>query len=236
MTLFQVTKNQDGYILISSVVLTPILISALFVASIGILFSIEKAKGLSLCRSSLLDLQRSSSQSIQALQSLNPQATRLRLENQNAQRSMAATFGTPGFPAAAAYYAEVKAQQALLRVRQIRILNSARAKSSFYLSKLRSEMKLQLSGLRRFDSPISHSLAVFANPPNSLSPDYETVPNFSERQSVFVRWEQSSRQVFPKFLANYVNLDQFSYQLSCGSTLKQELSQFSAVLKKGRRS
>ena len=220
-------SNERGFVLAQLVFLLPVLAVAFFVSSAAVQIATERSRSLNQCRSSLLEIQRKMKSTLTELQKLNPKATKLRKEKQVAERALQTTAGTPAMAAAVTYYNSVVLRQLELRSRQQLLLRNVEVFSQSELAKLRrliadQKTTVQRRGAQSMSIPVSHSLAVRAEPAFSLSPNYEPSIDMAIRQPIEANWSFSFSHLLHSQLIRLLNLKFQSFDFKCGATLKRQ--------------
>jgi hypothetical protein len=220
-------KNEKGFVLAQMIFVLPILGLAFLVSSAAVQIATERSRSLNQCRSSLLEVQRKMKSTLEELLKLNPKATKLRKEKQVAEKALKSSAGTPAMAAAVAYYNSVVVRQLELRSRQQWLLRNAETFSQDELLKLRrlignQKTVVQRKGVRSLSLPITHSLAVHAEPAFSLSPSYEPSWDMPIRQKIEASWSFSLSQLLHGELIRLLDLKFQRFDFKCGATLKRD--------------
>lgn len=166
--------------------LTPLLLAVLVTVAGASLILRKKSLAQSFCVREAVQLQNELGKDLRKLIDLNPRAQNLRLKRLAAEQRLALAVATANptlITAAQALRTAVITEQSALHLQQIAILVYAEQTRSNY--PLRMQPSLRGLGATQFRSEraSAEALAVFATPKNSLSPDYQTLPDFETRQS-----------------------------------------------------
>ena len=182
----------------SFLIFLPILLAGISSLSLSALYLKEKTKILSLCRQHLLEIQNQMSSSLANLQKLNPLAKKLRIEAKRLQYLL--KISPPiAKPAIIAKLAYVKARQVKLTLKQKFLIKKAEAYATKHLRSLKHKIHGPLL-VSSSQVPLTARLAVIASPPTALAPSYHTVWNFTQKQSIQVKWIEQPAHIIPSFL------------------------------------
>ena len=231
--LFSNTQNlrhplgggQQGFALVSTMILIPLLLTLTF--SLAMVFYILQNKSLaqSMCVQEAVRLQENLRKPLRELLRMNRQATILRAKREAADESLASatSSGVPyAIALAKAVQTAVIVEQIAFHARQLAWLAQA--------AELRSqgERTLQNRALRlhveEFTSRTYYyrSLAVEPTPSDSLSPDYQPVPFFTTAQQQRFRYQVDLTYAWPTFKDNLA----WRQPTECSATLEGEEQQW----------
>ena len=183
--VFDSNQAQAGFILVSGVEVIALLMTAILVVACAQYVFKRKLRAQSQCVKEALSLQQNLGKTLDSLLRLNPRATRLRSQRDQADRALIEAMSTafpPAVVAAKAVRTGVILQQLALQAQQLQLLTQAKLQRDSH----HRTLSLDVRGLAA--SPVNSKafylrpLAVDPTPATSLSPDYETVADFKNSQ------------------------------------------------------
>ena len=214
-------EDQKGFSLIILLVLLPFLVTSLvFLGVLGLSLK-HYHKGHRMCRQQLLETQDQLALVIERLVRLNPKSRTLRWKRMQAEKKwrLAQSTGRPAvIAAAAAHLSYVTAQQVRHQARQQKWIFMGRRIQWIGPSEFSSEVRREFKGKVRHLMPPKYPLALQAKPLKSLTPDYQPLPHFEERQKASAHWSLSVRAILPPFLSTFVNA-QRKIIFQCSATI-----------------
>lgn len=188
------------------------------------------------CRQTLWQAQRDMGTLLENLLRLNPRAKRLQNMRKTAEAQLKAALlsANPGWVAEAqAFRATVIGLQLSLHAEQIQLLARARIR--------RARLKAEFKGLTQATPILALAqnekvtdLAVRAEPPQDLSPTYQTLPSFSDIQAVALHFRIRLLSWAPAFINNFYDTKNDHYDGQCFVTLQQEGSKWTPTLKEAK--
>jgi hypothetical protein len=216
--------NQNGSALTLMLLLLPIFLSmgALIVA--GFLVIREQKQADYICRNQLLLAQKNMLLQMQKLQDLNPEATELRAERQIAQAEVEASAEFPPALAAALEHlnsvilrqeALSEYQQNLITMANFKAVSDVQSTSS----QLRSTALKKSISVYKTNVP---QLAVLAEPPGDLTPNYETDPQISQKQQMQIAWSFEPALILPEWIKLLLEPKSFKLSSECSSVPKSQ--------------
>lgn len=180
------------------------------------------------CRSLLVNTQNRLGSILENLLALNPEARKLRAQRKLAERNLARAIKTANpllIKAAAAQLAIVTVLQLKLKAQQTALL--ARAQS--HVEEVYTSFK-QTVGTTQLHYPSAWpGLAVFAQPPTSLSPDYILKPNFKNQQTLEAQWKIHMHAHVPDFL-RLIPIQRWHLKGQCAASLKKSGPKWQPIL------
>ena len=186
--LLYLRGRHAGNILIGFLIFLPVLLSGLAILSASSFYLKEKTKTLSICRQYLLEVQGQMSNALEQLEKLNPLAKQLRLQRRNLEYLLSIS-DIASKPVILAKLARVTTRQVKLSMEQKLIIKKAEDYAAKHLRLLKTKIYGSTEALISSSKvPVYAKLAVVATPALSLSPSYETVWNFNQKQSIRVSW------------------------------------------------
>lgn len=211
--------SEQGFALVSSIALVPLLAALFLALSAGFYFLKRKSLAQAHCVQQASQLQNELKDTLDKLLRLNPKAKALRHQREVADKALqkAVASGNPyAIGAAKAYWTSVFLQQLALRSKQQALLMQADQQRHSGHRRLRD--RLRSLRVLAVDSRKYYwrSLAVEASPLNSLTPSYEPLPMFSHMQQHRFRFEVDLRTKFASVLMG-IDLRQIT---ECSVTLK----------------
>jgi hypothetical protein len=213
--------RREGFAMVSLLALFPLL-ATLFVALGAALFVMKrKTLAQAICLQQATKMQEDLKLPLRKLLKLNPRATTLRARRQSADsnvRSATASAYPPAIAIAEAQQAEVILEQTVLQAQQLALLADAQ--------QIREERQRELRDrARHLDAMYVHSqtyyfrpLAVEPKPELDLSPNYETVPLFTEAQQHRFSYDVDLLGHFPQALGIDVQSVQ---KIACSVSLEE---------------
>lgn len=191
---------KNGHVLVGFLIFLPLLLSGLASLSVSALYLKEKTKILSICRKYTLQIQGQMAENLDLLQKLNPLAKQLRLERKKIERLL--LNAPPAIREALLIrLSYVIAKQIKLNLTQRSLIKKAEGYAMQQLRRLKQKIQLSVSSSQ---VPLSAKLAVVAEPAMSLSPSYKTAWNFTQQQSIKIRWTEKPLDRIPLFLKTFL--------------------------------
>lgn len=228
--------NSRGFGLLSFVCLLPAILTIVGVVSAGALVIKADSKLKHECRLQLLESQTEIASRLNKLISLNPKARRLIQERKAADRAF--RLAPPvAKPAAAVVLGLVKAQQYALKFeQQALILPSKSASQSTPWTTYRSlGTKAAQDSFSKLaagtPSLRSGRFAIQAIQPSETAPEYKTLPDFSESQTMKVEVDFPIANFLPEWLKPFLKRTDLKLRTTCSATLEKENGKWIAKLK-----
>ena len=191
---------KNGHILMGFLIFLPLLLSGLASLSVSALYLKEKTKILSICRKYALQIQNQMAENLNSLQKLNPLAKQLRMERKEIE-FLLLTAPPVIREALLVRLSYVIARQVKLNFTQRSLIKKAEGYAMAHLRRLKQEIQPYVSSAQ---VPLFAKLAVVAEPKISLSPSYKTAWNFTQQQSIKIRWMENPLNKIPEFLKNFL--------------------------------
>jgi hypothetical protein len=241
----QVAPNQNtqmGFSTVALILFLPLLISVLAVFSIALLSIYQRTATDRLCKVDVLRLQSELGTILRDLLRLNRSAHALRIARARADAGLAAAIDSAipiAIAAAKAQQSAVIVRQTALAVRQKELLaQAAMARLSADRRLLAERGHFGLGTVRpRWSS--SSTLAVHAEPPDSLTPNYVPDDLFRERQSHTYDYRYDVFDRVPNWLQRFLVAQEMggrmrSVPAKCSASLKEQEGKWVAVLNKAK--
>lgn len=219
------------------VIFAPLLLTLLACALICLHSIYQITADDRICMKEVMRTQHELSRLAKSLVQLNRLAGHLRKQKRAADTQLAAAMvsGNPiAIAAAEANEKSVHIAQAALAAKQKSLLSFAGQ------IRFQSEQRIRASGLSDVDSGRDHALtlALRAEPPHSLTPDYVEASFFPERQSQTYSYKIHLFKFLPDWLKQYVSrhpdLADITQPMSrsCSATLLHQEENWKPILKK----
>jgi hypothetical protein len=215
--------------MMSFLVLTPLLLAVVLLASVLMLSLQSDAGSKHICRVELLRGQRDAATELKKLTELNPEAARLRRLRSRAERVLARAPGATKV-APAIYLAKIVYDQLQLRARQQKHIVLLKAHPDLASQRVVSTLRTKqvAAHIRKMTRPSVQGLPVF-----SLTPHYSPAPGFSEDQRNEVEWNISIASLLPESWRRNSWIRTLSQDLqikgNCGATLETAGVGFNAI-------
>lgn len=225
------------------VVFLPLFLTALAAAFIVLIYIRQLTAADTVCKKEVMQSQRSLSGLTQDLVRLNHAATTLRAQREYADTQLAAARASgyvPAIAAAEAYQKAVILEQTVLAARQKSLLAFAASE------RFSSEQRIRSTGsfyrLQDIHGTLDHSvtLALRAEPANSLTPDYVPESFYQDRQSQTYHYKLTLFDRLPLWLKQFVQHRPDLRELikpvnrSCSATLAGEEENWKPKLRKDK--
>ena len=216
------------------VALMPIVLGFLFFLGRAYLTLVAHAATEHACQVQLLKTQTVVAELLEQLLALNSLAESLRAERLAAEIEVEQASGfPPALAIALAHLNSVVARQTALAAQQRRLLALAELQSRSGAAIALAHTQAAWSRLASTPSSVQASghggpLNVEARPAGDLTPSYAPAPNFSERQTVLVRWKEEMLRLFPHWIPRLPGPDRLAN--SCAATIKMKEGKWQAVL------
>lgn len=193
-----------------------------------------------ICRDHFIQAQTNSGRSLEILLQMNPAALALRARKIRTEASLAMATASLNFPMIARFSAELErihALQAKLDAEQQFLLKSQALSNRRVLLQVQSDLSKEIRSLPQFDflqtslflTDFKHiGLAVQPDQPG-VAPAYETLPQFTERQTLSVSWKMSV-----SFRLAALKKFPLELQRQCAVTLFQRKQKWNPLLKADR--
>ncbi len=236
--------KQDGFALVSFVILLPLLLT-IFVAIFAAFYIMKnESETRQICRTSALSMQESVTADLNALIKMNLGAKFLRLTRKVADNAVVVSAAYPPAEAVAQAFKEaVIAAQTLysysqnaiiLKAEATQYLAHAQIQSNIHTALMRAE-KIQSEGVkpkffRSLDLPLIASevsvnwpkFNVEASPKDSLTPDYKPADDFAKDAEIHVKWKLNLSRLLPKWMQKILERTGMSpnirLNLACGAS------------------
>ena len=177
--------SEQGFALVTLIALVPLCAAAVVALCSGLYILKRKSLAQSHCVQQASQTQNELKETLERLLRLNPQAKTLRAKRQAADEGLKAALSSANpyaIAAAQAYWSAVVLQQTALRARQQALLSRAEVQRRSGYRKLRERIRSLSTSATEARRYYWRPLAVEANPPATLTPDYEPIPLFSTLQ------------------------------------------------------
>lgn len=234
-------NNHQGFILISFLTVLPVVL-AIALATLSIIDILKKDLELKfICRTELISAQNENEKSILKLLKLNRRSTNLKKKKQRAQGALALAImrlDPIAIAASQTRLAIIHAQQIALASEQRAIILFANQRISIRQRGLevkirnaientsKASMAYNLQSLRSSRT----ELAVRPTHPD-IAPNYERVTNFSEEQSMDLKWQYT--QILNKPFSSFLKYSGKN-EHHCSVTLKKSREQWVAKIHRGK--
>lgn len=225
--------SERGHVTIAMLAILPLLFTVFaFLAGALMLFKGDGAVR-HVCRSALLASQEKIARDLRSLVALNPRAAILRAKRQAAESAVAASSAYPVAAAAArARLAAVISQQMAFASKQRNLIFRSRIASAKSPAEALARVKLALYRSVGTGNPklitstdgdsAAASFELVANPPSSLTPDYQPSPAFEKKQEMRVSWSISLNQFLPQWLSDWIPAGGLRSGGKCSVTIEKE--------------
>ncbi len=224
---------RNGFLLVNLCILLPVLISMLGGLSFILTFLKLEYAVKNQCRVKSLNLEDAISQNIESLFSLNPEATRLRLELEIAKSNYQTALATrlpPLIAIALMKLQRVQADQIALDVNQKRLIKNADVQIQIALNKTERDINRTLTFTKMAIRPfyeLKFNSFSFPSPGLSVRPnDFQIAPTYSlsldfeRNQTIRHVWNFELKPL--SWLKNFGQKTQ-SFRETCAATLKSTL-------------
>lgn len=205
-------SSAAGFALVGVIALTPLMV-ALVACTVGFFLIVKKKLwAQSICVKAAVLLQHDLQKDLEDLLRLNPQARRLNQRRRKAEQAFRAAVKSGNallVKVAGAAVVSVTAEQMALRAKQETLLLRAGRRRERARSELARESSESVRGQRFFP----RALAVVAEPPSSLTPEYKPAPAFAQAQQ---HRFQFAVELAPEFLRR-----SFIQTTACSASLQQ---------------
>jgi hypothetical protein len=235
---FEKESSEMGFVSVALVIYAPLLVAVLACLSIVFCTLYFKTAADRACKVEALKLQKNLGVLMEKLLAMNKEAQKLRVEREAAEqavRDAKASLDPEALAAALEVRAAVIAAQTAFAIRQASLLtqaNAERGRSSAAMSHYVKHFGI----LATHSELSSHSLAVTPTPTDSLSPDYEAIPDFKQAQRVTYHYRQNILAMLPDWLHPYAkaapSLETFA--AVCSATLEQREKKWAPILNAAR--
>lgn len=242
--------NHRGFATTSLLALLPVLLAGAAVCAAGFLVLRTDGEARHACRIELLRSQERIAERLKKLLEMNLGARQLRIERDIAERAVAIAVTPPAKAAALAALEAVKIRQVAYAVRQQTLILKARMESwsgptqgaravrkALNEAKRRQSEQLEKNNTPSLDLTTTPRPALFEltnTPKESLTPDYQPSRQFSERQTMAVRWNLRIAALLPSWLRSLVASTDITLRAQCLATLEKENDEWKPKLKLDR--
>ena len=222
--------SQKGFLTLSLIFLTPLLLTLLFAFSHILSQALAIAKTHQSCRTQVTQYQKTQRQLLIKLLLLNSKATQLRIQRKKAETQLALALTTGRGPLIAFRQAQLnritKKQHHFQRRQQRLFLKSQQAKTQLQRELFSQDLLTSSIQIKKID--FKKSLSVTKHPPTSLTPSYFPSTHFNQRQSVIVHWSMNFKR------HNLLHRPSArTYNSQCGATLNKKGGRWLLAMTRG---
>lgn len=230
--------NERGFVTAGLLVLTPLLITIIALAAAAYFLLTSDSAARHECRLQLLKAQSEVANDLNKLLEMNDEALRLRLRREQAEAHVIATSGTPAVVFAEMELNAVINQQTFFAAQQRALILHARTISQQGPARAQIHVRPAAERTRaRQDTPLQLQAAqklgaftVIASPLNSLTPDYQPAPRFSQHQEMRLQWSFLIDRFLPGWLRQYLATSGLHARAQCSATIEKENGRWEAKL------